>query len=53
MTLNSLEVTKCCKNYIFYFFLVFKFFKFLCFLFLELFLEEPTMVLRYKQGNQH
>jgi len=35
MTLNSLEVTKCCKN------------SFILFLFLELFLNEHAMVLRY------
>ena len=37
MTLNSLQVTKCCKKYLFY----------LSFLFLKLFMDEPAMVLRY------
>ena len=31
MTLNSLEVTKCCKNYFFLFFSIFNFFYFLRF----------------------
>ena len=47
MTLNSLEVTKCCKNYFFLFFSIFNFFIFYVFLFLELFLDEHAMVLRY------
>ena len=47
MILNSLEVTKYYKNYFILFYFVFKFFKFLHFLFLELFLDEPAMVLQY------
>jgi hypothetical protein len=48
MTLNSLEVTKCCKNqFILFLFFVYKIFYFFYFLFLELFLDELAMVLRY------
>ena len=47
MTLNSLEVTKCCKKIILFLFFVFKFFNILYFIFLELFLDEHAMVLQY------
>ena len=48
MTLNSLEVTKCCKNY----FILFLFFclqnsLIFTFSYLELILDKPAMVLRY------
>jgi hypothetical protein len=49
MTLNSLEVTKCCKNLfiLFSFFCLQNFLIFTLFLFLELFVDEPAMVLQY------
>ena len=48
MTLNSLEVTKCCKNlFILFFVFCLQNFLFFTFLFLKLFLDEPAMVLRY------
>jgi hypothetical protein len=49
MTSNSLEVTKYCKNFLilFLFFLSSKFYNFYVILFLEYFLDEPAMVLRY------
>jgi hypothetical protein len=48
MTLNSLEVTKCCKNsFILFSFFYLQNFLIFTFIFLELFLNELAMVLRY------
>ena len=48
MTLNSLEVKKCCKKeFILFLFFCLQNFLFFTFLFLKLFLGEPAMVLRY------
>jgi hypothetical protein len=56
MTLNKLEVTKCCKNKIILFSLIFSLeyskFKFL-FYFLELFLDEHAMVRQYIKTNRN
>jgi hypothetical protein len=54
MTLNSLEVTKCCKNYfiLFFVFLSSECSNFYVFLFLGLLLDEPAMVLQYSY-NRH
>ena len=47
MTLNSLEVTKCCKNYfILFLFFASEFSNFYVLFILELFLDGPAMVLR-------
>jgi hypothetical protein len=52
MTLNSLEVTKCCKKTIYFIFFYLQNLIIFMFSLLELFLDEPAMVPRY-MNNLH